>query len=143
MREKRYEVCLLQKLSLRDKPDEQPRPAAEIAGNCRNMQGKGNTVVPRSDFCCRVWAGPTPIVVGAIPFQNGRQVRHIHGLAQPEVRQLHVPPCIQQQIIWLDVSAHPSTHSWYQHVTSVTQVVVCAVHPGQHSSSCTIVAWVC
>lgn len=43
----------------------------------------------------------------AVALEDGGEVRHVHGLAQPEVRQLHVPPGVQQQVVRLYIPVRP------------------------------------
>ena len=46
-----------------------------------------------------------PAVLDVFVLQDGGQGVDVHRFAQPEVRQLHVPPFVQQQVVRLDVPA--------------------------------------
>ncbi len=46
---------------------------------------------------------PSPWLVVLVALRQRGQRRHVHGLAQPEVRQLDVAVARQQQVVGLDV----------------------------------------
>ncbi len=51
------------------------------------------------------WWGDSLRRAGWLVFTQGGQLGNVHGLAEAEVRQLHVAVFPQQQIVWLYIPA--------------------------------------